>query len=350
MADEAREWTDEELADLEKELTRLYKRANKEITAEWRTYMKRTAEAVSVLWFAYQNAHEKQEKADALKAYQDAVRSRTLGDQRYRAMVRQTTKRLARVNQIAADYINGRLPDIYDVNYRQIARDFVNAGYTVPTGTMWDIRNEDMMRDLATGKVGLPGAVPPLKRKLNEAKDMAWNMRQIDSAVLQGILQGESIKDMSKRILPIVNNNKDSAIRAARTMTTAAENMGRQDGYDRFEAMGGVVHKVWIATPDKRVRDWHLSMDGQEVGIHDKFVDGNGAKLMYPGDPTAPGRTVWNCRCTMRSQIIGYRRADGSIQPVKRYEHTGLHQTQVKDEKRRREDEKAKKEANNGKK
>lgn len=348
MADEAREWTDEELEDLEKELTRLYKKANKEITAEWRAYMDRTATAVAALWFAYQNAHEVQEKADALKAYQDAVRSRTLGDQRYRAMVKQTTKRLARVNQIAADYINGRLPDIYDVNYRQIARDFVNAGYTVPTGTMWDIRNEDTMRDPATGKVGLPGAVPPLKRKLNEAKDMAWNMRQIDSAVLQGILQGESIKDMSKRILPIVNNNKDSAIRAARTMTTAAENMGRQDGYDRFEAMGGVVNKVWIATPDKRVRDWHLSMDGQEVGIHDKFVDGNGDKLMYPGDPTAPGRTVWNCRCTMRSQIIGYRRADGSIQPVKRYEHTGLHQTQIKGEKKRREDKKAKKEAGDG--
>lgn len=64
------------------------------------------------------------------------------------------------------------------MNYRQIARDFVNAGYTVPTGTMWDIRNEDMMRDLATGKVGLPGAVLPT-RKLNEAKDMTWNMRQI---------------------------------------------------------------------------------------------------------------------------------------------------------------------------
>ena len=217
MADEARKWTDEELKNLEKELTRIYKRANKEITAEWRAYMEGTATSVSALWLDYQNAHDIQEKADALKAYQNAIRNRTLGDQRYRAMVRQTTKRLAMVNQIAADYINGRLPDIYDVNYRQIARDFVNAGYTVPTGTMWDIRNEDTMRGLATGEVSLPGAILPT-RKVNEAKDMKWNIRQIDSAVLQGILQGESIKDMSKRILPIVNNNKDSAIRAARAL------------------------------------------------------------------------------------------------------------------------------------
>lgn len=331
MADDARQYTDAELYEIEKELERIYKRSQKELMEEWDKYMKDISVTLGALWLAYQNAPDDATRTQALKDYQDAVQNKTLRNQWYRKMVENTTRRLAHVNQIAADYVNGRIPDIYYVNYQQAAQELFASGYDIPQmQTAWDIRSEQTMQNLAMGNIDLP------TRKVNTVKDMVWNMRQINSTVLQGVLMGESIRDITKRLMPIVNNNEKSAVRAARTMVTGAENKGRQDSYNDLESEGAVLNKVWIATPDARVRDWHLSMDGQEVGIHDKFTDGNGDKLDYPGDAKAPGRTVWNCRCTMRSQILGFRRSDGTIQPLKRHEHNGLHQQQIAQEKANR--------------
>ena len=57
-------------------------------------------------------------------------------------------------------------------------------------------------------------------------------------------------------------------------------------------------------------------MDGQEVDPDDVFVDGNGNKLEYPGDPSADPSTVYNCRCSMKTHIIGFRKADGRIEEI----------------------------------
>ena len=343
--DDARIYTDEELAAMEEELSIIYRNSRREIMEDWEKYMRRIETTLSVLWLAYQNAPDADSRADALKEYQEAVQNKTLRNKWYRDMVRETTNRLYNVNQIATDYINGKLPDIYRVNYEQAWRDLSAADYEVPTGIRWDIRNEEMMRDLANGEIVLPdvppnsGALSLTKRLINREKDTAWNARQINSSLLQGILQGESIKEMAKRLVPILNNNEQSAVRAARTMTTGAENQGRLDSYRELEKEGVVMEKVWIATPDGRVRDWHLSMDGQRVGVNDPFVDGNGAKLMRPADTSlgAPGNTIWNCRCSMRSEIMGFRRADGGVQMLKKQDHSSaFHQSQIAEEKRRR--------------
>ena len=344
--DEARAWTDAELAQMEEELSLIYRNSRRELMEDWEKYMARIAVTLDVLWQNYQNAPDADSRAEALKAYQEAVQNKTLRDKWYRDMVRQTTQRLANVNQIAADYVNGKLPEIYKVNYDQVLQDLKNTDFGVPSmGVAWDIRNEEMMRDLANGDIVLPGGTPgagtlsSIRRTVNQEKDMAWNARQINSSLLQGILQGESVKQMSKRLMPIVNNNENSAIRAARTMTTGAENQGRLDSYRDLEKEGVVMQKVWVATPDGRVRDWHLFMDGQRVDVDDPFVDGNGEKLMRPADTScgASGRTIWNCRCTLRSEIMGFRRADGSVSWTKKQDHTSeFHQRQINQEKARR--------------
>lgn len=338
MADDAREWTDEELEEIEAELDRIYRDSQASITAEWNAYMARTATRLSALWFAYQNAPD-DEKENALKKYQDAVQNQTLRNKQYKRMADATAYRLAHVNQIAADYVNGKLPSIYGVNYKQLTEDVL--ALNVPSITSaWEVRSEETMRRLALGEVKLP------TRKIAEAKDVAWNLRQLNSSVLQGVLQGESIPQIKKRLLPIVDNNAKSAVRAARTMVTAAENGGRMDSYVDLDKEGVALEKVWIATPDERVREWHLAMDGQQKPIDKPFVDGNGEELMFPGDTSkgASGRTIWNCRCSMRSQIVGFKRADGSISRIKPHEHAGLHQRQISAEKSRREEQKNKRE------
>lgn len=324
MPDRARAWTDKRLEVMEKHLTATYKQAQKEIGEKWEAYMQRGEQRLENLYNAYLSAPS-DKKQEYLQKYQSALQNYTLKNKWYRDMVDETTLRLANVNKIASDYMNDQIPAIYATNYNFIDPDLKSVGIK------WTLRDEYTVRNMMKDTLPLP------QRTLNYVKDMAWNKRQINSSILQGILQGESIPKIAKRLYPIVNNNKASAIRTARTMVTGAENRGRLDRYEDYESKGVVMAKVWIATPDFRVRNWHLSMDGQEVDVDEPFIDGLGNELDYPGDPSAPGNTVYNCRCSMRSHIIGMRQSDGTI---KRITYEGdtptMHARQIAEERERR--------------
>jgi hypothetical protein len=284
--------------------------------------MARGQERLADLYAAYISAPADL-KFEALQRYQEAAQNYTLRNRWYQDMVAETTFRLAHVNEIAIAYINGEVPAIYVANYNPV------DPVALSIRSSWTLRSEEMVRNLM--RDSLP------EKTLNYAKDMAWNTRQINSAVLQGVIQGESISKIANRLLPIVDNNEKAAVRTARTMVTGAENRGRLDRYQEYEDEGIVTHKVWIATPDNRVRDWHITMDGQEVNINEPFIDGHGEELDYPGDPSGSPRTVYNCRCSMRSQIIGVRGSNGKITPINRYrDGSSLHDRQIAAERARR--------------
>lgn len=313
--DPARKWTDEELKEMRYHIGQIYEDATEEITAKWDAYMFRAAKRLDKLHNEYVTAAD-DEKEDALKKYQDALKNVTFRDKYYKDMVLDTTRHICKVNEIATAYMNGEMPKIYRVNYNQI-----DPAAMIP-GIKYDMLDENAVRHLIKD-----GTIP--QKKMDPEKDITWNTKQIGSSVLQGIIQGESIKDIAKRLMPIVDKNEASAIRNARTMTTCAENRGRMDRYDDYESKGLVMAKVWIATGDNRTRDWHLSMDGQEVSKDEEFTDGQGNKLMYPGDPDAEPQTTWNCRCSMRSHILGVRGKDGEVTPIPDMHESGLHQEQI---------------------
>lgn len=324
MADAAREWTDKRLEVMEKHIEQIYKQAQGELTEKWQAYMRRGKERLATLYNAYLSAPP-DKKQEYLQKYQQALQNYTLKNKWYRDMVDETTLRLAKTNEIAAKYINGQIPAIYATNFNFIDED------ALATGIKWTLRDEYTVRNLIRDTL--------TEREVNYPKDMLWNKRQINSNVLQGILQGESIDKIAKRLYPIVGRNKTAAIRTARTMVTGAENRGRLDRYHDYEDKGVVMSKVWIATPDNRVRDWHLSMDGQERDVDEPFIDGHGEELDYPGDPSGSPKTVYNCRCSMRSHILGIKQSDGS---VKRISYSGdrptMHAEQIAEERARRAD------------
>ena len=87
------------------------------------------------------------------------------------------------------------------------------------------------------------------------------------------------------------------AMRIARTETVAAQNAGVLEG---FEQSGIVEGKTWMTLGDGRVRDSHQDLDGDEVGLQERFSNG----LLFPGDPSRgdAGERV-NCRCTIQPAI-----------------------------------------------
>jgi len=57
------------------------------------------------------------------------------------------------------------------------------------------------------------------------------------------------------------------------------------------------VQRTWNRISDGRQRDAHDVMQGQTVGLDERFIDGDGNELRFPGDPQAPIKTTAQCRC-----------------------------------------------------
>ena len=306
--DKARKWTDEELKKMEKELKKLYKQAEKEIRQKWDEFLKTESKIIKKAkanLTSAEMAGTDRDIARARKALERAKYDYTLGNRYYQGMVKDITGKLADVNQAALEMINGRMPAVYAVNYNFSAEAAAKLGISFSL-----VDQNTIARMIKDGDIVLP------RRKLNIPKDMRWNTKKLNSAVLQGILQGEDIKQIADRITPIIDSNRASAIRNARTMVTGAESRGRMDSYHQLQDRGIVMKKVWSATHDGRARGWHLDMDGQMKDVDGYFTDGHGNKLLYPGDPSAEPETVYNCRCCLVSEIIGFRKANGRIEYI----------------------------------
>lgn len=133
------------------------------------------------------------------------------------------------------------------------------------------------------------------KLSLDGVKDKGIIYRRLQGQLTQGLLLGESIRDLSNRIQGVVNRSENDCIRIARTETTRAENQGRIIGINEGAAMGLDVKKQWISTVDARIRDTHKSCHLEIVGKDDTFSNG----LEFPGDPRGGASEVCNCRCSV---------------------------------------------------
>ena len=292
MADKAHRLTDEKLEEMEKRLSAIYSRAEKEI--------QETAEKYFAEFKAKDDEYQKLFKSGKMtkaeyKKWQHWRRSKVAYGKRFTAMKEQCAKQLLNVNQTALAYVNGELPEVYALNYNALAGSVDGVG-----GYSFTLVDADTVRNLAVTDTSLL----PYK-ELDPSKDIPWNMKKINAETLQGILQGESMDKIAKRLRNVQEMNKTQAIRSARTIVTGAENKGRQDSYARAEADGIILQKEWLATNDGRTRHSHAMLDGAIVDQDKKFENG----LMYPGDPSGRPEEVYNCRCTLVAKVNGFKKA-----------------------------------------
>lgn len=224
-------------------------------------------------------------------------------------------KDLTNTTNIAKSMTNGYMPEVYALNANYATFDIEKK---TRMDTSFTLYNTDAVERLMRDD---PDLLPPpgkrMTEKIRTGKAIKWEQGQIQSVTTQAILQGESVPNMAKRIAnTLCVKDQKAAVRYARTAITEAENAGRLDSYKRAEAMGIKLRKMWLATADGHTRDWHVDLDGQTVRVEEHFTNKYG-DIDYPGDPGADPLNVWNCRCTMVSQIEGFERnpADLSLRP-----------------------------------
>lgn len=290
--------TEEKLAEIIEVLTDIYQRAADEMDEKSRKYFER---------FEAQDK-KMREKLDrdeitALE-YADWVQNKLMYGRRYEAFRREFTERLAHINEDALAYINGEMPEVYVTNYNNFGTATINAaGMEIKEKLTFELVDEETVRILATEK---PDLLP--KKVLDVAKDKRWNEKKMQAEILQGILRGEDIPTIAARLRHVTDMNEASAVRNARTMVTSAQNRGRMESMRRTSAMGLVQKKHWMSSDQPgRTRDWHMpgAFRSLTVDIDMPFQNELG-DIDYPGDPGAAPANVYNCRCTLSTEILGF--------------------------------------------
>ena len=291
MADTAHYQTDLKLEEMEKRLSAIYSRAEKEIQKTADEYFSKFAKQDEAKRKLLEQGKITEEE------YTKWRKGKVMYGKRFAEMKEQCAKQLLNVNQTAIAYVNGQLPEVYAINYNALESAVDGVG-----GYSFTLVDADTVRNLAVTDTSLL----PYK-EIDPEKDIPWNMKKINAETLQGIVQGESMDKIAKRMMNVQEMDKTQAIRSARTIVTGAENKGRQDSYKRAEEDGIVMKREWISTNDSRTRHWHAELDGVEVDIDEPWENEFG-KIMFPGDPSADPANTYNCRCSMRSIVKGFKK------------------------------------------
>lgn len=291
--DYGHEQTDKMLKDLEKKIQKEYAQAAREVEAsmnKWLGNYQKNDIKMRALWKSGEISK---------KEYTDWRKKQILLSDKWKAQRDELTERMLEADKAASSLITDHKMDVYALNYNYGTYE-VERGAHIDTG--FSLYDKDTVARLMKDD---PKLLPPPGKKTSKAirrgELKKWNNKQVQSVMTQGILQGESIPKIAKRLATTVSEkNEYSHYRAARTMTTSAENAGRLASYQRAEDMGIKMGKTWLAAHDNHTRRSHRDYDGMTIPLKEEFA----RNLMFPGDPDAEPAEIYNCRCTLIADVL----------------------------------------------
>lgn len=296
-ADAGRVMVDEQLEDLEARLTAIYTDVAKEMQKDMDSFMDRYKAEDEKKKEQVENGELSQEAYESWKERQ-IFRSDAM-----QAKIDDLTSRAVNADKQAMAMVNDQLPETYATSYNfggykgEVLANAAGYDYTGFT-----IINQDAVKTLMKDNPDLI----PWKPDVDVTEDKKWNREKIQEAVLQGVVKGDSMDDVAKRLLPVVNMDKNAAIRTARTAVNGIENKGRKDATERVKEAGIPMVERWSCTHDDRTRDTHILLDGTEPNEKGQYGEGILDTLLeYPGDPAGDPEEVYNCRCGTTSTIEG---------------------------------------------
>lgn len=291
--DEGHKLTDKKLEKLIRKLDKVYSQAAKETEAKLNDYMRR---------FKVKDDIKLQQVKSGELDYQEWVNWRIgqiMVGKRWEEMRDTLAEDLTHVDEIATQMVGESMHEVYALNHNFGTFEAEKGSLVDTSYTLYDKHTVENLVKKNPDLLKAPS--------LDKNKDLRWNKQNFQSAITQGILQGEDTRKIAKRVaLGTSKKDRNAAVRNARTATTNAENAGRSDSYKRAKEMGIKMMQVWLATLDGRTRDSHRSLDGEKIPVgdkwhHPKFSNG----LRFPADPQGAAHEVWNCRCTLIAEVGG---------------------------------------------
>lgn len=221
-----------------------------------------------------------------------------LTGQRLSSTLDQVAQAYSHANEVAVAALAGRLPEVYAENANFAAFQTCKASGLDLAFSLVDAPTVQHMLTAGEALFHVPA--------LDVAKDVAWNRKLMASQLTQGVLLGESIPKMARRVQSVTGSNMATATRTARTAVTGAENAGRVSSYERAKDMGISLKQEWVAALDNRTRHSHRQLDGEKAEVGGTFSNG----CRFPGDPQGRYAEICNCRCTLVAAVEGFETDD----------------------------------------
>lgn len=295
MADAAHVDTDKKIKKLEKNINEIYGQAQVDIEDKINDFVKKYHAKESIYAQQVKEGKITQEQFDNWK------KGQVFQGKQWQAKRDQIISTIHNSNTVATKIINGAAFGVFKNNANYTAYDLehsngVNFGFGIyDTPTVSKLLKDN------------PDLLP--KWKVDEQKDYVWNKKKVNNAITQGIIQGERLDQITKRISTGLSAQNENTMKTfARTAMTGAQNAGREQRLMTLKAKGINVVKQWMATLDGRTRDSHRHMDGETLpvakDIWHPVTFSNGCR--YPGDPQGPAQEVYNCRCTMVGDVLDF--------------------------------------------
>ena len=296
--DKGQEYTDSVISELEKKIQKEYKQANDEVQQKVDDYFARFAKKDQKKQAQLKAGYITQEEYNEWRYGQVCV------GERWKELKQNLAQDYVNTNQIARGMIEDRQADVYAMNHNFATYQVEHDSLMDTSYTLYNRRTvQNLIKD-DPRLLPFPKTDSPTAKKLRDRMDLIWNRQKINSAITQGVLQGESIPQISKRLQKVTDMNHTAAVRNARTMMTSCENKGRQDAYDSLREKGIDLAEKWIATLDGRTRHSHRHLHGTykdpKTGEYE-----NG--LRYPADPMGEPEEIYNCRCCEIAEVLGFK-------------------------------------------
>lgn len=297
MADRGHVLTDKRLRDIERRMAEEYEQATEEMREKLIRFLNQ--------FQAQDNVQRNLLKAGKITAkdYADWRYRHIMMNKRWAEMSATLAADYHNVNQIVAGIYRGERGDIYALNHNFAVYQMEHDGLMDTGLTLYD--KDSVNRILQKNPQMLPPPGKKVSERIAAGVDVRWNNQQIQSVMLQGILQGDTIPELARRLEQVTERNYTAAVRNARTMATGAQNAGRLEAYKRATNLGVDLVEEWQATLDMRTRHDHRLMHGKRINVGEKWKTPQG-ELKFPGDPEGPPGEVYNCRCTTLSWVKGF--------------------------------------------
>jgi HK97 family phage portal protein len=134
--------------------------------------------------------------------------------------------------------------------------------------------------------------------------------KSVRVAVQNGLIEGLSVSEIANQIQTIAAFDSARAMLIARTESTRSTNKAAVASMQEGQGAGLDIRKEWLASADGKVRDSHVLLDGQQVGVNELFETDNGDTALSPG---AFGEAAedCNCRCTVVPIVLKSNQVGG---------------------------------------
>jgi len=183
------------------------------------------------------------------------------------------------------DDIPGIIKKIFEIfSFKKIVNEVISMEFNFG----WDKSEKQIGQNLPVNNKAVEFLQDQTFENIKEMTEEVAN--DLRAELSRGIINGEGITKLKKRVTKVFNVGNNRASMIARTETNRAENNGRLLA---MKSSGMDYKKQWLTHEDDRTSELCKRLDGQTIGLDDNFKDSSSG---WEGQ--SPPSHV-NCRSTM---------------------------------------------------